>query len=76
MLSEALNEKQNKFLEWLRNENSKSKESFAKNMAGLVMANKDSEKIEVYDNLSDKEFWEVIVVYSEEALPPVITYYH
>lgn len=76
MLSDILNDNQNKFLEWLRTENSKSKDSFAKNMSELFRSNLDSETNEEYYDLTDKEFWQVMFVFSEEALPPVITYYH
>lgn len=64
-----MNENQNKFLEWLRNENSQSKESFEYNMADLAMSNLASEKIlDEYNKLSDFEFWGIMMMFSKEVL--------
>lgn len=63
-----MNENQVKYLEFLRKDNCERKDSFECSMCDLNYGNEASEKILEYYELSDREFWEVILAFSKEVL--------
>lgn len=63
-----MNENQIKYLEFLRGGSCISKESFECSMCDFNYVNEAAANNPEYYELSDREFWEVILEFSKEAL--------
>ena len=63
-----MNNNQLKYLEYLQKENLVDKYDFEAHLCDMNMENEASEEITEYHNLSDKEFWEVVLKFAKECL--------